>query len=214
LIVPLAALGTWTQTISTDPKLVSAAAHSAVSGHGTESGCSISVNGARDARSTPVPRRAVCIPDACPLSSDDWTWCRPIRRKAWRHPGSVCRVTSWSATMLGSRPAKALACSTRRDRRRATFQVISRRRLTQARVVSLTPIRDLPQPGVDARSCTIARIRGPFRPIEKPVGHRSGPGGFGWSFWNLPRRARSHASSVQARLTRGLAPPRYGRCIS
>ena len=60
-------------------------------------------------------------------SSDARTLTRPINSNALRHHGSVRRVTSCSATTSGSRRASAVACSTIRDARRATFQVINRR---------------------------------------------------------------------------------------
>ena len=198
-MLPFAALGTWTQKISTGPRLVSAAARSAVSGHGTETGRATSRSGVRDASITPVVRRGEVGPSRCAASSDERTCSRPISPNARRHSGSVCRVTSCSATTPGARPANAVACSTSADLRRATFHVTTRRRRVRTPAAAFTaPRAELPAsdrrtsanhspPGGGARRCPCrcsgttgrsqasARLLGPprligsWRPLDAPV---------------------------------------------
>jgi hypothetical protein len=130
---PLAALGTCTQYTSTGPRSVSVAAATADSGLGTTSGLPTSVSGVREATITHIAGRCSPARARSPPPQVERTWTSPRSSKARVHSGSVRRVTSCRATTSGSRAAKAVACSASRSARRATFQVISRKRPGRSR---------------------------------------------------------------------------------
>ena len=122
---PFAALGTWTQWISSGPEDACASTLSALSGRGTASG----VRASSSARRAPIITnvRRPTAPPGSPLSSEEAaTWVIPINSNARSHSGRVRRVISCKATMSGFRAAIAPACSGNRLLRPATFHVMRR----------------------------------------------------------------------------------------